>query len=110
VRVVGEAGFQARVASTAEVLAADAGAVVLAPLPSLEAMGQRPRAQLLAAGKVPEQDVERARALGARGFLAAPLDTDLMLRAVRRLLRAAGEAPRHFPAMGEAPRLLQAVG
>ncbi len=94
VRVVGEAGFRVSVASTAEVLAADERAVVLAPLPSLEAMEQRPRAQLLAAGKVPEQDVERARALGARGFLAAPLDTDLMLRAVRRLLRAAGQAPR----------------
>jgi type IV pilus assembly protein PilB len=94
VRVVGEAGFRVSVASTAEVLEADERAVVLAPLPSLEALEQRPRAQLLAAGKVPEQDVERARALGARGFLAAPLDTDLMLRAVRRLLRAAGEAPR----------------
>jgi type IV pilus assembly protein PilB len=100
VRVVGGAGFQARVASTAEVLEADARAVVLAPLPSLEALTQRPRAQLLAAGKVPELDVERARALGARGFLAAPLDTDLMLRAVRRLLRAAGEAPRLLRAVG----------
>lgn len=94
VKVVGEAGFRARVASTAEVLASDERSVVLAPLPSLEAMGQRTRAQLLVAGKVPEVDVGRAHALGARGFLAAPLDTDLMLRAVRRLLRTAGEAPR----------------
>jgi type IV pilus assembly protein PilB len=94
VRTLGESGFRASIASTAQVLAADEDAVVLAPLPSLEALEQRPRAQLLVAGKVPEQDVERAQALGARGFLAAPLDTDLMLRAVRRLLRAAGEAPR----------------
>ncbi|HEX8819927.1 MAG TPA: hypothetical protein VF794_08395 [Archangium sp.] len=94
VRVVGEAGFRARVASTAEVLTADERTVVLGPLPSLEAMGQRSRAQLLVAGKVPEVDVVRAHALGAKGFLAAPLDTDLMLRAVRRLLRTAGEAPR----------------
>ncbi|HEX5748041.1 MAG TPA: hypothetical protein VFZ09_17500 [Archangium sp.] len=108
VRVLGEAGFRASVASTEQVLAADERAVVLAPLPSLEAMRRRPVAQLLVAGKVPELDVERARALGARGFLAAPLDTDLMLRAVRRLLRAAGERPR-VPAaqraVAEAPRL-----
>jgi type IV pilus assembly protein PilB len=93
VKVVQEAGFPARLASTADVLAADEGSVVLAPLPSLEALEQRTRAQLLVAGKVPEVDVTRAHALGARGFLAAPLDTDLMLRAVRRLLRTVGEAP-----------------
>ncbi|MFY0527221.1 hypothetical protein ACN28I_30115 [Archangium gephyra] len=110
VRVLGEAGFRASVASTEQVLAADERAVVLAPLPSLEAMRRRPVAQLLVAGKVPELDVVRAQALGARGFLAAPLDTDLMLRAVRRLLRAAGERPRvpvaaRRQAAGEAPRL-----
>ncbi|MGZ3459728.1 MAG: GspE/PulE/PilB domain-containing protein [Archangium sp.] len=105
VRVLGEAGFQASVASTEQVLAADERAVVLSPLPSLEALGRRLRAQLLVAGKVPELDVLRAQALGARGFLAAPLDTDLMLRAVRRLLRAAGEAPRsRFLPADEAPR------
>jgi type IV pilus assembly protein PilB len=93
-RVLGEAGLPASVASTEEVLAADERMVVLAPLPSLEALEQRPRAQLLVAGKVPERDVLRAQALKARGFLAAPLDADLMLRAVRRLLRAAEEAPR----------------
>jgi type IV pilus assembly protein PilB len=108
VRVLGGAGFRASVASTEQVLAADERAVVLAPLPSLEALRRRPVAQLLVAGKVPELDVVRAQALGARGFLAAPLDTDLMLRAVRRLLRAAGETPRipaRLLAAGEAPRL-----
>jgi type IV pilus assembly protein PilB len=110
VRVLGEAGFRASVASTEQVLAADERAVVLAPLPSLEALRVRPVAQLLVAGKVPELDVVRAQALGARGFLAAPLDTDLMLRAVRRLLRAAGERPRvplaaRRQAAAEAPRL-----
>jgi type IV pilus assembly protein PilB len=91
-RVLGAASIPARVASTQEVLAAGAGAVVLAPLPSLESLGQRTRAQLLVAGKAPELDLPRAQALGARGFLAAPLDADLLLRAVRRLLRAP-EAP-----------------
>lgn len=108
VRVLGEAGFRASVASTEQVQAADERAVVLAPLPSLEALRRRPVAQLLVAGKMPELDVVRAQALGARGFLAAPLDTDLMLRAVKRLLRAAGETPQ-VPAArllaGEAPRL-----
>jgi len=104
VKVLGEAGFPARVASTAEVLAVDERAVVLAPLPSLEALEQPTRAQLLVAGKVPEVDVTRAHALGARGFLAAPLDTDLMLRAVRRLLRTTGEAPR-LHAVGESEHL-----
>jgi type IV pilus assembly protein PilB len=54
------------------------------------------RAQLLVAGKAPEVDLARAQALGAKGFLAAPLDADLLLRAVRRLRKAAEEdaAPR----------------
>ncbi|PTL77141.1 general secretion pathway protein GspE [Vitiosangium sp. GDMCC 1.1324] len=94
VRVLGAAGHRASVASTEQVLAAGEGAVVLSPLPSLEVLEQRPRAQLLVAGKVPELDVVRAQALGARGFLVAPLDTDLMLRAVKRLMRPAEEAPR----------------
>ena len=41
VRVLGEAGFPASVASTEQVLAADERAVVLAPLPSLEALRQQ---------------------------------------------------------------------
>ncbi|MFY0562328.1 hypothetical protein ACN28E_00685 [Archangium lansingense] len=111
VRVLGEAGFRASVASTEQVLAADERAVVLSPLPSLEALRRKPVAQLLVAGKVPELDVVRAQALGARGFLAAPLDTDLMLRAVRRLLRTAGESSpllttaKRLRAAGETPQL-----
>jgi type IV pilus assembly protein PilB len=106
VKVLGEAGFAAGMASTEEVLAAHESAVVLAPLPSLEALERRPRAQLLVAGKEPEQDVLTAQALGARGFLAAPLDTDLLLRAVRRLVRTAEEAPRLLAASQGAPGLL----
>ncbi|XXF78151.1 general secretion pathway protein GspE [Myxococcaceae bacterium GXIMD 01537] len=93
-RVLGGAGIVGRVATTDEVLAAGEGAVVLAPLPSLEALRQPTRAQLLVAGKAPERDLPRAQALGARGFLEAPLDADLMLRAVRRLLRTPAEALR----------------
>jgi type IV pilus assembly protein PilB len=72
--------------------------VVISPLPALEELERLPRSQLLVAGKEPERDVMRAQALGARGFLAAPLDTDLMLRAVKRLVNA-GEAFPRFRAM-----------
>ena len=87
-QTLGAAGLHASVASTQQVLEAEEGAVVLAPIPSLEALVERPRARLLAAGKVPERDVGRAQALGARGFLVAPLDPELTLRAVRRLVGA----------------------
>ncbi|MCP3137120.1 GspE/PulE/PilB domain-containing protein [Pyxidicoccus xibeiensis] len=81
-------GVTARVASTEELLAAGESQVVVAPLPSMEALGQRVRAQVVVAGKVPELDLPRAQAVGARGFLAAPVDPDLLLRAVRRLIRS----------------------
>ncbi|NMO19363.1 general secretion pathway protein GspE [Pyxidicoccus fallax] len=80
-------GLTARVASTEELLAASEAQVVVAPLPSMEALGHRVAAQVLVAGKVPELDLPRAQAVGARGFLAAPVDPDLLLRAVRRLAK-----------------------
>ncbi|WIG94058.1 general secretion pathway protein GspE [Myxococcus sp. SDU36] len=92
VRVLSEADLSARVASTAELLAANEAQVVVAPLPSMEALRQQVHARVLVAGKTPEQDLPRAQAVGARGFLAAPVDPDLLLRAVRRLARAAGGA------------------
>jgi len=64
---------------------------VVAPLPSLEALGRKVPAQVLVAGKAPELDLPRAQAVGARGFLAAPVDADLLLRAVRRLARPADD-------------------
>ncbi|WP_426756088.1 hypothetical protein [Myxococcus sp. Y35] len=92
VRVLSEAGLRARVASTEELLAANEAQVVVAPLPSMEALPRQVHAQVLVAGKMPEQDLPRAQAVGARGFLAAPVDPDLLLRAVRRLARPAGDA------------------
>jgi type IV pilus assembly protein PilB len=87
-RSLASEGLPVQVASTAEVLAADARALLVAPLPAMEGLGQRVRAQLIVAGKAPEVDLVRAQALGAKGFLAAPLDADLLLRAVRRLRKA----------------------
>jgi type IV pilus assembly protein PilB len=91
VRVLGEAGLRAKVAHTEELLAAGEAQVVVAPLPSMESLGRRVRAQVLVAGKTPELDLPRAQAVGARGFLAAPVDPDLLLRAVRRLARSADD-------------------
>lgn len=87
VRVLEASGLKAQVASTEELLAANEAQVVVAPLPSMEALGRRVLAQVLVAGKAPELDLPRAQAVGARGFLAAPVDPDLLLRAVRRLAR-----------------------
>lgn len=92
VRVLSEAGLSARIASTVELLAANEAQVVVAPLPSMESLRQPVLARVLVAGKTPEQDLPRAQAVGARGFLAAPVDPDLLLRAVRRLARPAGGA------------------
>jgi type IV pilus assembly protein PilB len=87
VRVLEAGGLKTRVASTEELLASSEAQVVVAPLPSMEALRRKVLAQVLVAGKVPELDLPRAQAVGARGFLAAPVDPDLLLRAVRRLAR-----------------------
>lgn len=85
VRVLTGAGLTAKVASTDELLAAGEAQVVVAPLPSMEALGRKVRAQVIVACKVPETDLPRAQRVGARGFLAAPVDPELLLRSVRRL-------------------------
>ncbi|RKH46446.1 general secretion pathway protein GspE [Corallococcus llansteffanensis] len=92
VKVLGAEGFTVKVASTGDVCAAVETQVVVAPLPAMEVLAQRLRAQVLVAGKVPERDLPRAQAVHARGFLAAPVDPDLLVRAVRRLSRASDEA------------------
>lgn len=92
VRVLGDAGFTVKVASTGDVCTASESQVVVAPLPAMEVLAQRLRAQVLVAGKTPERDLPRAQAVHARGFVAAPVDPDLLLRAVRRLSRASEEA------------------
>ncbi|MBM7112505.1 general secretion pathway protein GspE [Archangium primigenium] len=90
VRLLAREGHRAAVATEGEVLTARKNALVLAPLPWLEVLPRRPRARLLAAGKDPLRDGERARRFGAHGFLpAAPLDEARLRDEVRRLL---GEA------------------
>jgi type IV pilus assembly protein PilB len=87
VSVLNQAGIAARVANEFEVLLAGGDSVVVSPLPSLEALGRRVDARVLVAGHAPEQELKRAQSVGALGFLAAPVDPELLLRAVRRLLR-----------------------
>ncbi|HZI12169.1 MAG TPA: hypothetical protein VE153_17430 [Myxococcus sp.] len=91
VKVLTGAGLTAKVAATDELLKASEAQVVIAPLPSMEALGRRVRAQVVVACKVPETDLPRAQAVGARGFLAAPVDPELLLRAVRRLTAQTGD-------------------
>lgn len=77
----------ARVATSAEVLGCAATDVIIAPLPAMEAIlprGEKAPGRLIVAGKVPENDLPRAQLLGARGFITAPVDTALLLRAVKR--------------------------
>ncbi|WP_224368485.1 GspE/PulE/PilB domain-containing protein [Hyalangium versicolor] len=91
VRVLNAAGIAALVVSAAEVSAAGGDTIVVSPLPSVEALGHRVDARLLVAGKAPEQELKRSQAVGALGFLAAPVDPELLVRAVRRLLRLGSE-------------------
>jgi type IV pilus assembly protein PilB len=92
VTVLDDAGIAARVASAGEILEAGPDSVVVAPLPWIEALGQRVSAQLVVAGKAPEDEFMRAEAVGARGFLESPVDGEFLLRAVQRMLRLANES------------------
>lgn len=64
--------------------------VVLAPLPAIEqlvAANARPAGNIVVAVKSPESDLHRAQRVAARGYLATPLDNDLMLRAIARCMK-----------------------
>ncbi|WP_338864473.1 hypothetical protein [Myxococcus stipitatus] len=81
-------GYPARVATPLEVLHTDATDVVLAPIQAMEGLlaGEvRIAGSLIVHGASDDEGFERARQLGARGFLANPRDEELLLRAVRRL-------------------------
>jgi type IV pilus assembly protein PilB len=79
-------GVPARLATAEDVRAALPTDVLVAPLAAAEALFPATRCEclLLVLGHAPDTEVERARRIGARGFLAAPIDTGLLLRAVRR--------------------------
>jgi type IV pilus assembly protein PilB len=87
-------GVPARLATAEDVRAALPTDVLVTPLAAAEALFPTTRCdcQLLVLGHAPETEVERARRVGARGFLAAPIDTGLLVRAVRRCRQPAPAA------------------
>jgi type IV pilus assembly protein PilB len=74
-----------------DVLAAEASDVVFCPLSAAEgliaAAGERLGCQLLVSGE-PGIDVSRAEKVGARGFVGSPVDIDMLVHGLRRLMRA----------------------
>lgn len=81
-------GIPAKVATPLEVLHTGANDVVLAPIQAMEGLlaGEVHIAgSLIVHGTSDDEGFERARKLGARGFLANPRDEQLLLRAIRRL-------------------------
>ncbi|AKF83009.1 general secretion pathway protein GspE [Myxococcus fulvus] len=94
-RQLARSGFQARVATPLEVLHTRANDVVLAPLQAMEGLlaGEvHIEGALIVHGTSDDEGFERARKLGARGFLANPRDEQLLLRAVRRLIPGGGSS------------------
>lgn len=84
---LGSEGIPVRTVSAEQVRTAGGDAVVIAPLPALEALGEQGflRARLVVAGHASDsRDADRARALGAKGFVVMPLDMGLVVRAVQR--------------------------
>jgi type IV pilus assembly protein PilB len=87
-RVLARHGYTAKVASPLEVLHTGPSDLVLAPMQAMEGllMGEaRIAGALIVHGASEDEGFERAHQLGARGFLANPLDEELLLRAIRRL-------------------------
>jgi CheY-like chemotaxis protein len=87
-RLLAQHRVEARVATPLEVMHTRPEDVVLAPLAAMEGLllgeVQIP-ASLIVHGEADEQDYERARKLGASGYLANPRDEELLVRAVRRV-------------------------
>lgn len=91
-------GLEAKVATAQEVLSCEPDDVVITPLPAIERItpaGQRARGRVVVIGKAPEEDLPRAQLLGALGFIAAPVDTALLLRSIRRCRALRMEATAH---------------
>ncbi|NMO19437.1 general secretion pathway protein GspE [Pyxidicoccus fallax] len=92
-------GISAKVASPLEVLHTGPDDIVLAPIQAMEGLlaGEVHIAgSLIVHGTSDDEGFERARKLGARGYLANPRDEQLLLRAIRRL-RSEGNTPDTMP-------------
>lgn len=87
-RMLDRHGYTARRATPLEVLHTSPMDLVLAPMQAMEAllMGElRIAGALIVHSTSEDEGFERAHQLGAKGFLAHPMDEELLLRAIRRL-------------------------
>lgn len=91
-RALSRHGITTRVASPLEVLHTEPSDLVFAPIQALEGLlaGEVRVAGALLVQAAEDDAFERARQLGAKGFVANPLDAELLVRAIRRL-RSGGD-------------------
>lgn len=93
-RALARHGLRTRVASPLEVMHTTASDIVFAPVQAMEGLlaGEaRIAGALLLSGTSTDEDLERAHQLGAKGYVANPLDGELLLRAIRRLRSSPGD-------------------
>ncbi|PTL81874.1 general secretion pathway protein GspE [Vitiosangium sp. GDMCC 1.1324] len=94
-RALARHGIRTRVASPLEVMHTTAADIVFAPVQAMEGLlaGEaRIAGTLLLSGTSEDEDLERAHQIGAKGYVANPLDGELLLRAIRRLRSPSGDA------------------
>jgi two-component system OmpR family response regulator len=70
-------------------------------LEALRRTRRPPPPTLMLTARNATEDVQRAIALGAKDYLAKPFDDQMLLRRVRRLLRAATPKPPPAPPSGQ---------
>ncbi|QRN96137.1 general secretion pathway protein GspE [Archangium violaceum] len=93
-RALARQGIQTKVASPLEVMHTTSLDIVFAPVQAMEGLlaGEAHIAgALLLSGTSDDEDLERAHRLGAKGYVANPLDGELLLRAIRRLRPGPGD-------------------
>jgi CheY-like chemotaxis protein len=95
-RSLAREGIRTRVISPLETLHTTASDLVFAPVQAMEGLlaGEaRIGGTLLLSGSSDDEDLARAHRIGAKGYVANPLDGYMLLRAIRRLRPRAGEGP-----------------
>ncbi|OJH37538.1 general secretion pathway protein GspE [Cystobacter ferrugineus] len=93
-RSLAREGIRTRVISPLETLHTTASDLVFAPVQAMEGLlaGEaRIGGTLLLSGSSDDEDLARAHRIGAKGYVANPLDDYMLLRAIRRLRPRAGE-------------------
>ncbi len=94
-RALARHGLATRVASPLEVMHTGPSDIVFAPVQAMEGLlaGEAHIAgALLLSGSSDDEELERAHRLGAKGYVANPLDGELLLRAIRRLRSASDDS------------------